>query len=131
GRLRPVRRAGLHQAERASAAARGDGGAAGRGAVTLYVDLTTTWQEQGRHPHGTTRVERGIVAALARRDDPAIVFFRRDGAGYALASARDALAAATAPTQPELGREPQPGWWRHPLVMRVRTLRRRVRAALA
>src|SRR4051794_23581872 len=30
----------------------------------VVVDLTTAYEEQGHHPHGTTRVERGIVAAF-------------------------------------------------------------------
>jgi glycosyltransferase involved in cell wall biosynthesis len=95
----------------------------------LYVDVTTTWQERGRHPHGTTRVERGIVTALARRADPSITFFRRDGSSFLTVPAQDVIAAATAPTQGDPGRNPQPDWWRHPLVLRARSLRRRLRAA--
>ena len=93
----------------------------------LFVDVTTTWQERGRHPHGTTRVERGLVAALARQSDGDVVFFRRDGASFVPISHDDALSAANAPTTGDLGRQPQPDWWRHPLVLRARALRRRLR----
>lgn len=42
----------------------------------LYVDVTTAWQEASTHPHGTTRVERGVVDALAKLDLAHVRFFR-------------------------------------------------------
>ncbi|MBV9626956.1 MAG: hypothetical protein JO230_02565, partial [Xanthobacteraceae bacterium] len=46
---------------------------------TLWVDLTTSFEEQCRHPHGTMRVEAGIVDAFLRNQSnntQFVVFFR-------------------------------------------------------
>jgi glycosyltransferase involved in cell wall biosynthesis len=95
----------------------------------LYVDMTTIAQEIGRHPHGTTRVERGIVATLARNEAPdsAFVVYSRATGGWSAMSAELALDIATAPTVPEVMREPEPAWRLHPLIMWARSLRRRAR----
>jgi hypothetical protein len=45
----------------------------------LMVDVTTLIAESGRIAHGTTRVERGIVAALAKINPPGLAFCRFDG----------------------------------------------------
>jgi glycosyltransferase involved in cell wall biosynthesis len=98
--------------------------------VPLYVDLTTISQQIGRHPHGTTRVERGIVAELVRRQAPGIAFvvYSRAAGRFALVPAEEAHRIATAPALPERWRELVPAWRRHPLVMRARLLRRHLRA---
>ena len=96
----------------------------------LYVDLTTSSQEIGRHAHGTTRVERGIVACLARQETPDVEFvaYNQTTGRFAVIPAEEAGRIATAPTVQDPGRELEREWRRHPLVMRARLLRRRLRA---
>src|ERR1700687_4901009 len=83
---------------------------------SLYVDLTTTLEEKGRHPHGTTRVERSIVAALAEIERPDIGYFifSRATGRFACVSRQEALALATAPTLGETRRELDGTWQRRP-----------------
>ena len=99
----------------------------------LYVDMTTIFQEIGRHPHGTTRVERGIVGYVARIAPPDVEFVRYDRAigSFVIVSAEQAAAVATAAAVQDTAREPEPTWRRHPLVMRARLLRRHLRTRLA
>ncbi len=69
GRLRPVRRPGLHQAERASPASGGDGGTEGRQPVTSAVAaefLVRSWQRRS-----TLRRRDLIAATLAAAIAPA------------------------------------------------------------
>jgi glycosyltransferase involved in cell wall biosynthesis len=95
----------------------------------LYIDLTTAFQEYGRHPHGTTRVERSIVAAFAEAERPDIVFFAysRSTNRFSLVSRLEAFALATAPTLAELRRELDPNWRRHPLAILARDAKRWLR----
>ncbi len=80
----------------------------------LWIDLTTTFEERGRHPHGTTRVERGIVAAFAADPAPDISFVAYDRAGRRfIPLRRDAVAAIlAAPTRPDRRRGRAGRWQR-------------------
>lgn len=80
----------------------------------LWVDLTTSYQDVGRTAHGTLRVERAIVGALAERGDPRIgfvVFDKAMGRFQAL-SAQEAARIVTSPTRSEPGRDLVPIWKR-------------------
>ena len=83
----------------------------------LFIDMTSAWQERGRIAHGTTRVERGIVAGLAGMGVPDLQFCRYDrGQSRFIPVAREAaLEAATAKEVPERRRGPVPSWRRHAL----------------
>ena len=76
----------------------------------LYVDVTTSWEEAARHPHGTTRTERGLVAALAAMPEAGIRFFRfdRNGGVFVAVSAEEAHAAARTAPLPDRRRDPRP-----------------------
>lgn len=52
----------------------------GKGRTPIYVDVTTNWQEAGKHPHGTTRVSASLIAALCRSGRADVRFFRFDRA---------------------------------------------------
>jgi glycosyltransferase involved in cell wall biosynthesis len=79
----------------------------------LWIDLTTTFEERGRHAHGTTRVERSIVRAFA--DQPALThsFVAFDRArGHFVPLAREAVLAILAvPVRPDRQRD-RAGRWR-------------------
>ncbi|MFO1062081.1 MAG: glycosyltransferase [Dongiaceae bacterium] len=96
----------------------------------LFVDLTTTLEEVGRHPHGTTRVERGIVACLARSAPPDVRFvaWQRAAGRFVEIPAAEAARLATAPAVPDRWRASRPAWLDHPLVVPLRALRRRLLA---
>ncbi len=95
----------------------------------LYVDITTTLQEQRRIPHGTTRVEGGIVAALAARERPGVSYFAYDRAAnrFALLAREEAASIALA-ARSVARRQAAPAWRRnfHGL---LRGVRRRLGAA--
>ncbi len=80
----------------------------GEGTSRLYVDMTTTWQERGRIPHGTTRVERGIIAALAGMDVPNLQLCRYDRRlqRFFPVASGEALEIATAEQLSEVRRQP-------------------------
>lgn len=63
----------------------------------IIVDLTTAFDERNTIPHGTTRVERKLIEALARLDRGDIAFCRFDkrSSQFVPLSAAEALAAAT------------------------------------
>lgn len=63
----------------------------------IYVDLSTAFAERNRIPHGTTRVERKLIEALARLDRGDIAFCRFDkrASQFLPLSTAEALAAAT------------------------------------
>jgi hypothetical protein len=94
----------------------------------LYIDLTTSFQEKGRHPHGTTRVERSIVAAFAAMARPDVFFFSygRPTGCFTIVAPEDALELATAPTFAEKQRELPTPCRRRPFTL-VRDIWRRVR----
>ncbi len=83
----------------------------------LLVDLTTIHEERGRHAHGTTRVERGLVAALGEIAPPSVGFCRYDRLlGRFLTVGRaEARTIATAPSFAEARREAPASSRRHPL----------------
>ena len=74
--------------------------------------MTTTYQEQGRHPHGTTRVERGLIAALAAmgRQDIRFCRFNALTGAFVEIPAAEAARIAAAPTRSEARREPRSKW---------------------
>ena len=91
----------------------------------VWVDLTTSHQDVGRTAHGTLRVERGIVGALAERGDPRIgfvVFEQKLGRFQAL-SAHEAARIATTPARPARDRELVPVWKRRIWGMETRLRR--------
>lgn len=92
----------------------------------LFVDLSTAFGELGRHAHGTTRLERGLVGALASLGDPSLAFCRYNRfAGCFETVARDqAVAIATAPTRGEAERTPGGAWRKHVLLAPGRRLER-------
>ncbi|MFD2183772.1 glycosyltransferase family 4 protein [Rhodoplanes azumiensis] len=101
----------------------------------LFVDLTTAFQERGRIAHGTVRVERELVGALAERaiagrDD--LRFCRFDPAAhrFVAVTAEEALAVARAATEPERRRTLRPAWRSHPLLQLGRRLERFVRTEI-
>ncbi|MFL9825816.1 glycosyltransferase [Rhodoplanes sp. SY1] len=101
----------------------------------LFVDLTTAFQERGRIAHGTVRVERELVGALAERaiagrDDLRFCRFDRAAHRFVALTAAEALAAVRAPTEPERRRAPRPAWRSHPLMQLGRRLERFVRTAI-
>ena len=90
----------------------------------LYVDITTTLQEQGRIPHGTTRVEGGILAALAAIERPDVSYFAFDRAANRFAAvAREEVARIAATAKSATRRNVGPAW-RRGLHALVRTMRR-------
>src|SRR5689334_15714787 len=89
----------------------------------VVVDLTTAYEEQGRHPHGTTRVERGIVAAFALRREIGSVRLHRPARRFVPVSPQDAASVATAPTIPDRGRELAGVWTRRAWAMQGRLRR--------
>lgn len=74
----------------------------------LLFDLTTAFEERGRHPHGTTRVERGLVAALAEIAPPRVGFVRYDGplGRFVAVSRARAHSIAATPARAEARRLP-------------------------
>ena len=88
------------------------------------MDLTTSYQDQGRPAHGTLRVERGIIAALAERRNPAIGFVAFERGAFKALSADEAWRIATAPTRPERERELATVWKRRAWAMQGRIRRR-------
>jgi glycosyltransferase involved in cell wall biosynthesis len=91
----------------------------------LWVDLTTSYQDVGRTAHGTVRVERSIVGALAERGDPRIGFVVFDWAmgRFQTLSAHEASRIVTAPTRPERDRELASVWKRRLWGMQARLRR--------
>ncbi len=79
-----------------------------------WVDLTTSHQDIGRTAHGTLRVERGIVGALAALGDPRIGFvvFDPKMRRFQAISAQAAWRIVTAPTVPDRDRELASVWTR-------------------
>lgn len=101
----------------------------------LFVDLTTAFQERGRIAHGTVRVERELVGALAERAIASradLRFCRFDPAAhrFVAVTAEEALAVARAATEPERRRTPRPAWRSHPLMQLGRRLERFVRTEI-
>lgn len=90
----------------------------------LYVDLTTAFDERGRIAHGTVRVERELVGALADLGSADTVFCRFDRASgrFVEIAAADAVAIVRAPTVVEVRRAPRPAWRQHPLLAAGRRL---------
>jgi glycosyltransferase involved in cell wall biosynthesis len=84
---------------------------------TLYLDITSAWQERGRIAHGTTRVERGIITGLAGLRLPEVQFchYERGRQRFVAVPAAQALAVAAAKTLPERRRNPVQARRRHPL----------------
>ena len=70
------------------------------------VDVTATLKEAGRLPHGTIRVERGIVNALVALNSEAIAFCRFDRIRqrFIVVDRLDVLNALARPTFAEKGR---------------------------
>lgn len=66
-------------------------------ATRIIVDLTTAFEERNTIPHGTTRVERKLIEALARlgRNDIAFCRFDKRTSQFTPLSAAEALATAT------------------------------------
>lgn len=66
-------------------------------ATRIIVDLTTAFEERSAIPHGTTRVERKLIEALARLDRSDISFcrFNKRNRQFIPLSTADALAAVT------------------------------------
>lgn len=98
----------------------------------LFLDLTTAYSERGRHPHGTTRIERGLSSAIAKLDRPDIGFCRysRSLARFVPVSRAEVLQIATLAPRAELRRNAGPAVRRHPLVNAGRRLEAWVRAAV-
>jgi glycosyltransferase involved in cell wall biosynthesis len=84
----------------------------------LYVDLTTAWQERGRIAHGTTRVERGIVAALAALNVPQLQFCRYERArrSFLPVERSEALQVVATKEVPEARRNPPAKWRKHSIL---------------
>lgn len=103
----------------------------------LYVDVTMSAEEVGRIAHGTLRVERGLVRALASLNRPDIVFCRHHRAGnrFVRVPTDEAMRIVTAPTVPERRRETASPWRSHPLLRAGRQgerwLRKRIRDPVA
>jgi hypothetical protein len=91
----------------------------------LWVDLTTSYQGVGRTAHGTLRVERALVGALAERGDPRIGFvaFNQAMGRFRILPAHEASRIVTAPTPPEPDREPVSIWRRRIWGMKARLRR--------
>jgi len=66
----------------------------------VYVDLSTAFAERNRIPHGTTRVERKLIEALAKLGRDNIFFARFDIRNRQFVSMSSAEALATATTVP-------------------------------
>lgn len=101
----------------------------------LFVDLSTAYAERGRIAHGTVRVEReliGALATLAGTTRPDLAFCRFDQAAhrFVAVSREEALAVVRAPTEPERRRAPRPAWRSHPLLQIGRRLERFVRTEI-
>lgn len=101
----------------------------------LFVDLTTAFQERGRIAHGTVRVERELVGALAERalagrDDLAFCRFDPAARRFVAVAAAEVLAIVRAPTGAERRRAPRPAWRSHPVLQAGRRLERFVRTAI-
>lgn len=73
----------------------------------FQFDVTTTLAERGRIPHGTTRVERGILSALLDLDLPRCAFVRFDPVRQTfVAAAPDTVRAAlTKPVARDIRRQ--------------------------
>ncbi|MBI3433991.1 MAG: glycosyltransferase [Proteobacteria bacterium] len=84
----------------------------------VHVDLTTSYEERGRIAHGTTRVERGIVGALADMDRPSLRFCYFNGANERFTEIDAGLASEVvrAPTSLERRRDSRPSWHGHPVL---------------
>jgi glycosyltransferase involved in cell wall biosynthesis len=91
----------------------------------LWIDLTTAYQDIGRTAHGTLRVERGIVLAMADLRDERIGFVIYDPAGRRFVELpRDVAASiARAPTRPEMVRDVVAFWRRGLAALKHRALR--------
>jgi glycosyltransferase involved in cell wall biosynthesis len=88
------------------------------GERAIFIDMTTSYQERGRHPHGSTRVERGLVLACAGLNEGKLRFCRFNAlTGDFIELPRDeAIAIAAAPTLAEARREPRSRWRRSRLL---------------
>ena len=92
----------------------------------LYVDLTTAFDERGRIAHGTVRVERELVGALAELGGSDVVFCRFDRAAgrFVEIAAAEVPAIVRAPTVVEVRRALRPAWRSHPWLAAGRRLER-------
>jgi glycosyltransferase involved in cell wall biosynthesis len=103
----------------------------------LYVDVTMSAEEAGRIAHGTLRVERGLVRALASLNRPDIVFCRHHRAGnrFVRVPTDEAMRIVTAPTVSERRREAASPWRSHSALragrVAERWFRKRVRDPIA
>lgn len=97
--------------------------------ISLFVDLTTAFEEAGRHAHGTTRVERGLVAALAEMAVPQMAFCRYDRLldRFVGMTPGQAWRIATRRATDEVGRTAPRPWRSHPFLAARRRLERWVR----
>ncbi|EJW13021.1 glycosyl transferase, group 1 [Rhodovulum sp. PH10] len=101
----------------------------------LFVDLSTAYAERGRIAHGTVRVERELIGALATlagttRPDLAFCRFDQTAHRFVAVSREEALAVVRAPTEPERRRAPRPAWRSHPLLQVGRRVERFVRTEI-
>ncbi len=94
----------------------------------LHVDLTTAWQERGRIPHGTTRVERGLAGALAELEPPQVAFCRYERLrGFINVSPAEVREVIGAEMTVERRRDPPSPWRRHRLLQAGKGLERWLR----
>ncbi len=93
-------------------------------ATRIIVDLTTAFEERSAIPHGTTRVERKLIEALAKLDRSDISFCRFDKRSrqFIPLSAADALAAVTTVAVADARRAARISTRRLPLVAQLHAL---------
>jgi glycosyltransferase involved in cell wall biosynthesis len=103
-----------------------------RGSPRIYVDMTTAFEEAGRLPHGTTRVERGIVAGIAEIGAPNVEFcrFHRRRGRFVIVPQKEAASIATAASLPEARRNAAPRWRGNPTLRAGRRIEAWVRRNL-
>lgn len=93
-------------------------------ATRIIVDLTTAFEERSAIPHGTTRVERKLIEALAGLDRSDISFCRFDKRGrrFIPLSTADALAAVTTVAVADPKRAARISTRRSPLIAQLHAL---------
>jgi glycosyltransferase involved in cell wall biosynthesis len=100
------------------------------GSAQIYVDMTTAYEEAGRLPHGTTRVERGLITGIAEIDAPNVEFcrFNRRRGRFVLVPRGQAASIAAAAAASEARRNAAPRWREHATLKAGRRIEAWVRA---
>lgn len=93
-------------------------------ATRIIVDLTTAFAERSAIPHGTTRVERKLIEAIAKlnRDDISFCRFDKRSRQFVPLSAADALAAVTTVAVADPKRAARVSTRRLPLIAQLHAL---------